>query len=98
MAIKSRKQQELLGREIIVMEMHFDKAAPSNDEAKKKVASEAKVDESLVVVKRINVAYGSTKADVEACIYKDAETLKKIEPKPKEKKKKAGEAEAAPAK
>jgi len=97
MAIKSRKQQDLLGRECIIMELYFDKAVPSNDEARKKVAHEVKVEETLVVIKKIANAYGSTKADVTAFVYKDAGTLKKIEPKPKEKKKKAGEEEAAPA-
>ena len=95
--IKSRKQQDLLGRECIVMEMLFDKAVPSNAEARKKVAHEVKVDETLVVIKKIANAYGSTKADVTAFIYKDAETLKKVEPKPKEKKEKKAEEEAAPA-
>ncbi len=87
--ILDKKEQELLSRTAIKAHIIFDKATPSNEEIKKQIASGLKADENLVAVKNIYTEYGKSEADVNAYVYKSAEEMQKIEPKPKEKKPKA---------
>ena len=96
--ILDEKSSVLLHRKDIIAEVDYDAAVPSMGTAKKAIASAKKVDESLVVIKRISPKYGQKKALIEAYIYDSAEFIIKIEPKKKEKKAPGAEAPAAPAK
>ncbi len=108
--IEKNEDKPLLARKEIAGSIMFEeKATPSNDTIRKAIAAELKVDEKVVIVKHIYTAYGASEAKVEAYVYKDEESLKKMEPVTKAMKlkveaaaKKAAEAaeasaEAAPA-
>jgi len=97
MAIKIDKTDEkpLLARKEIKGSMIFEgKATPSNDEVRKAIASELKVDEGVVVVKHIYTSFGSSEAEISAYVYNTKEDLEKIEPKQKKKGEKKPEGEA----
>ena len=103
--IETIKEMPLLARKEVEASMMFEKkATPSNNEVRKAIAAELKVDEKVVVVKHIYTEFGSSEAKVEAFAYKDEASLKKIEPVTKAMKqkeeaaaKKAEEAKAAEA-
>lgn len=96
--ILDEKSSVLLHRKEVKAEVEYDAAVTSIDAAKKAIASAKKVDESLVVIKRIVPKYGQKKAVVEAYIYDSAEVMAKIEPRKKEKAVPGAPAPAAPAK
>ena len=87
--IISQTEEPLLSRTNIKASISFEAQTPSTEDVKKQLASAAKKDEKLVVIKKIATHYGSREADVDAYIYTSEEEMKKIEPKPKEKKEKA---------
>lgn len=96
--IVKEEVSKLLHRTDVSLHVEYDKNVLSKADAQKIVAKEKKVDESLVVVKKIAPVYGHRKAVIIASVYDSAEALKKVEP-PKKEKKVAGEApKAAPAK
>jgi ribosomal protein S24E len=103
--IEKTEEKPLLARKEVAGSIMFEeKATPSNDNVRKAIAAELKVDEKVVVVKHIYTAYGSSEAKVEAYVYNDEESLKKMEPVTKAMKlkveaaaKKAAEAAEAPA-
>ena len=101
--ITSTEEKPLLARKEIKGELSFtEKATPSNDDVRKDIASQLKVDEKTVVVKHIYTAFGSSDAKVEAYVYNTEADLKKYEPVTKAMKLKAEEgakkaAEAKPA-
>ena len=80
------KEAPLLHRHEIIIEVDYEKAPPSNADAIKMVASQKKVDESKVAVKKIDQVYGLKKARVYASVYDSVDSLKSIEPKVKVKK------------
>jgi len=86
MKIIEKKENPLLSRTEILAEISFEKATPPDEEVKKQIASQLKVDEALVVVKNIYTEFGSPNAKVTAFIYDSKKALEKTEPKPKEKK------------
>ena len=94
--IKEKKDEPLMGRETITAECEFDGATPSTLELRNRLAAQLAVKEELVVVKNVFTEFGSKSGKVIACVYKDADSLKKVEsektikrntPKPKEEKK-----------
>jgi len=85
--ITERKEEPLLSRVNLTGEIIFEAATPSYDEVKKKISSSLNCDEKLIVIKNIYAKFGIKKADFLAYIYNNEESMKKIEPKPKEKKK-----------
>ena len=95
--IISEEEKPLLSRKEIKATLTFENATPSNKEVQELLAKQIKSDASLVLIKKIDSKYGLGKADVFAYQYKDADTLKNIEPQPKKKKgddKKEGDAPA----
>jgi len=92
--ILEQKDEPLLSRKDITAEVIFDSSVtPSNAEVKKNIASQTKSDEKLVVVKKIDAAFGATKAVVRAYVYTSEKEMTVIEPK--DKKAEAAKAEAA---
>ncbi len=90
--ITSTEEKPLLARKEIKGELSFaEKATPSNDDVRKEIASQLKVDEKTVLVKHIYTAFGSSEAKIEAYVYNTEEDLKKYEPVTKAMKTKAGE-------
>ena len=92
--VTSKTPAPLLMRTVIEAEVDYDKATPSTEDVKQKIASTSSANPNLVVVKKIDNKYGIRKALVTAYIYDNAEGLKKIEPKTKEAKKPAEKKEA----
>lgn len=93
--IKEKKENQLLSRIEISGSISFDGATPSNEQVAQGIASQMKVEPSVVMMKKIRNTLGSHKADFTAFVYKSKEELDRIEPKPKkqlEKEKKAAEA------
>ncbi len=84
--IINKKNNPLLSRtEVNAKASFFKEATPKKEEIKKQIALMEKVDEKLVVVKRINTFFGAAESSVLVYIYDSEEELKKIEPKIKEK-------------
>ena len=97
LVIKEKKEEPLLSRMEIVAESTFDSAIPSEKEIKGQIASSLKVNEGVIVIKKINGGFGAKKANVLAYKYSDEKARDKIEPKKKEKKKEGKqEGEEAP--
>ena len=89
MKIISEKNNPLLSRRELLIEIDFPDKTPTKVEVKKQLAEAQKVDEKVIVVIDIIGVYGDRKAKVTAFIYENEKALKEIEPK--EKKKKEGE-------
>ncbi len=94
-----KTEKPLLGRTEITEEITIDKT-PSNEDILKSLAKSEKVDESLIVIKKIDQKYGKNKFEVSANIYKDKESLELFEKIKKKAKKKTeakpGETTEAP--
>src|SRR3989338_921943 len=83
--IINKKQDPLLSRVKVEAEIVFEKATPSREEIKSKLAKDLSKDEKLIVVKSIYTDYGLKKARNVSYVYENEEFLKRIEPKIKEK-------------
>lgn len=80
MKIISKEKSHLIDRTTIMADFpHTGKATPSNAEIKKAIAHELKVDEHLVVIKKIDTKYGEGNSKIKAYIYDSIEELKKLE-------------------
>ena len=99
MEIIERKPTELLNRENIVARVEFEGATPSRAQLKNQLATKLKAKEELIVVRKINTAFGKSLAIVKAHIYKNEADMKKIEGKSalKRNAKKVEKKEEAPA-
>lgn len=86
MKITLKNEEPLLNRQRIEGNISFEASTPSNAELKKKLASSNGCDEKLVAIRRIKTAFGDTKANFVAYIYKDEASLKSAEIPKKEKK------------
>ena len=94
--ILSKKEEPLLSRTIVEIEVSFDKSTPSKSEIKNALAKSLGRDEKLIVVKGIYSGYGVRKAKNVSYAYENEEIMKSIEPKPKAGKEAAkGEAKKA---
>lgn len=81
MELKLTKTREmpLLSRKRLTYHMAFKGPVPARLLIIKAVAKEAKVDESLVIVKHIYPGFGIEEANVIAVVYENADILKKLE-------------------
>jgi len=77
--IKEKKEMPLLSRMNVRAELSYDGATPSRTEIKKLIASNIGADEKLLVIKKVETAYGARKAGVEGHVYKNEEDMKKTE-------------------
>ena len=87
------KESQLLHRHELIVEVAYEKCPPSNKEAAGMIASQKKVDEARVAVKKIAPVYGEKSARIFANVYDSVDAKIKVEPKVKVKKAEAeGEA------
>ena len=93
MNITEKKEEAPLSRVRLTGEIAFESVTPSYEEVRKKISSSLDCDEKLIVIKNIYTKFGMKKASLFAYVYKNEESMKKIEPKPKVKKAKPGEEE-----
>jgi len=77
---------ELLRRKEIVVSSAYE-SNPGFERVRKDIAGKFKVDDALVVVRRVGSSFGSGKFVIDFFVYESAEAKNKIEPKKKEKKK-----------
>jgi len=89
--IISKKEEPLLSRTKVEAEVVFEKATPSREEIKSKLATDLGKDGKLIVVKGIYTIRGLKKAKNISYIYENEDYLKRIEVEKKESKKKAKE-------
>lgn len=79
--IISKKEEPLLARARVDVELTFEKATPSINEVKDSIVSKLGKDKNLVVVKGIYNEFSLRKAKGIVHIYTDESMLKKIEVK-----------------
>jgi len=80
--IIERNENKLLNREeIYAVVEHPNGATPKREEIRKKLAAMLGVAENLIVIQKILSVYGLPISRVFAHVYKDEDTLKKLEPK-----------------
>jgi len=94
--IKNKKENPLLSRIEVSGTLSFAGVTPSNEQVAQSIASQLKVDVSVVKMKSIYTGFGEQQAEFAAFVYKTKADLDKIEPKPKKQREK--EAKAAEAK
>lgn len=94
------KENILLQRNTIIFEVsHENSPTPKKHEVKKEIAKNLKVDENLITIKNILTKFGLGKSEIISNIYKNENTLKRIEKSKKFKGKteeKAAESKAEP--
>ena len=93
--IKNKKDNPLLSRIEVSGIVAFEGVTPSNEQVAQSIASQLKVDASVVKMKHIYTGFGEHEAKFLALVYNSKEELDRIEPKPKkqlEKEQKAVEA------
>ncbi|MBC8501169.1 MAG: hypothetical protein H8D38_05415 [DPANN group archaeon] len=103
MQIKNQTENKLLGRTEIEAEIAFTGTTPSRDEIRKQLAKQLKVDESVVIVRKIETSFGESAANIQANVYKKEKELQGSEPnyvmkrhEPKEKKEETTPAPESP--
>lgn len=83
----NQKEDKLLSRKEILFKLYFDKSTPNKEETKKLISETLKCDLDVLVLEKVKQRFGERSADVFAYLYKDKESLKKIEFKNKKLKK-----------
>ena len=82
--ISERKQNPLLDREVVVLVVKANRN-PSNEEAKKLIAKELKVNEEMIAIKTIGSTYGLNQFDIVAHVYNNKNSMERLEFVKKEK-------------
>ncbi|MBT3297336.1 hypothetical protein HN385_00270 [archaeon] len=89
--INKKEMNNLMQRTWLQGELEFDKKTPSNKELQGALAKEMKVEDSLLVIKKIDTLFSQRKAVFEAVAYKNKESKDKYEVMTKHLRKKAEE-------
>lgn len=77
-----REENKLYDREELeILIEHRNQATPKRLELKKQIAAMLGVDENLVIIEKIRTLYGKHQSIAYAKLYKNKETMMKIEPK-----------------
>lgn len=79
--INKNNEEPLLSRNKIEADVEFEKAVPAKKEVIETIAKSISVEPDLVVVKKIDVSFGTHKAKVHALAYKNKEERDRIEEK-----------------
>jgi len=77
--IINKNKEPLLARTKVEAEVIFEKATPSREEIKNKLATDLGKDKKLIVVKAIYTIRGLKKATNFSYVYENEEALKRIE-------------------
>ena len=77
MEIVKNNENKLLGRNEVTAKLTVEKATLSRADAKSKLAKALKVEEDLIIVKKIKSIFGSLDVVIEANIYDSKESLEK---------------------
>jgi len=84
--IVNEKEEKLLDRKNIMLNIDFEAKTPSREEIKKELVEKLKAAPELLKIKRISQEFGSRNAKVLVYLYNTKESLNKIEIKNKKKK------------
>ena len=87
MEIIEQKEDKLLHRKEVLLKVDFEKNTPSKEESNKELVNTLKVSSDLIKLDIIKQRFGERSADIVAYVYKDKESLKKVEVKNKKIKK-----------
>ncbi|MFH1424858.1 MAG: hypothetical protein ABIG20_04250 [archaeon] len=83
--IKNQKENKLLNRKELRIEMTAEKQTPSNEEVLAQVTAHTGAKKELVVIDSIKQAFGLTKSVAYVKVYDSEADLKAAEPSPKKK-------------
>lgn len=72
-------EMPLLSRTRVTAWATFDTKTPARLDLRKQLSQKLSVDEQLIIVKHVYQRFGIGKAKIVAHVYKDAETLNKVE-------------------
>ena len=95
LTINEKKENSLLKRVDVQGKLEFTGATPANKEVQEAIAKEFKVDDNLVVVKKVDNLFGKMEAVFQASVYDKLEAKQKIEKVTKHMRKQAEEAKKA---
>jgi ribosomal protein S24E len=76
--ILEKKDETLLRRHNVKVEVEFDKEVPSRDLIREHVAKALKTDQEMVIVDSIKSSFGSRKANVVVYSYSDKKFMEKV--------------------
>ncbi|MFH0869657.1 MAG: hypothetical protein V1866_01205 [archaeon] len=79
--VMKEEHRPLLSRKEITARVAYEAVTPKREEIRKDLAHKLKVKEELVIINRIKPDYGRQSAMVEARVYDDEATLRKLEPR-----------------
>jgi ribosomal protein S24E len=79
--IESQKENKLLGRKEITLKLSFTGPTPKREEIKNEICARLGLPTDVVMPRKIKQRFGIKQIEVLAHVYKDAETLKKTEPR-----------------
>ena len=79
LTIKNEIEQPLLSRKEISAEVAFQGPAPSRKDVAAELAAKASVKPEMLVLFKVDVAYGTNTAKVTAYAYTDKDAMAKIE-------------------
>lgn len=80
-SISNKKENVLLKRTELELDIeHFGEPTPKRDEVRKALATQLKVDEAQLAIRKLKSTYGTTTKCL-AFLYKTREDLEQLEPK-----------------
>lgn len=79
--INNQTENKLLQRTEVTATMLFEGTTPSRKDVQQAIAAQTKAKEPLVIITKINTAFGNSKAIVNANIYQDEKIMLKSERK-----------------
>ncbi|MBN1175545.1 30S ribosomal protein S24e [Candidatus Woesearchaeota archaeon] len=81
LTIKNQKENPLLSRKEIVAKINFEGNTPNRKDVQVELAKKAKIDEKLLIIKKIDTLFGETSANITAYAYENEEVMKRNERK-----------------
>ncbi|MEM4295781.1 MAG: hypothetical protein QXS91_03170 [Candidatus Anstonellales archaeon] len=78
--IITKNDNNAIGREEYIADLHFDKATPTRAEIKSAIISAIGKDPELTIIKKIEQRAGLRAIRVTFYVYADKEVLKRVEP------------------
>jgi ribosomal protein S24E len=79
--IMKEEHKPLLGRKDVTARVAYESVTPKRDDIRKDIAHKTKSKEELVIISSIQPDYGKQSAMVDAKVYDDEQTLRKVEPR-----------------
>lgn len=81
LTIKTQSENPLLNRKEIVAKISFEGNTPKRKDVQEELSKKAKVEEKLLIIKKIDTTFGETSALVTAYAYENEEVMKRNERK-----------------